>query len=348
MDSPIPGRPRSWLRRWAPWLLGAGTVAVAGGILHALPGVEPDSGHWVCERTVFGPLAAGFARAAARREPWPQDLPELLRAAGYGEALPPLALRCPDDLGREARDPLADPSFVLVPGLRADMPPETIALYEREAFHSVPLHHASEGRLPGVAIHVATLGGDVQLGRALVGSGGEAAARAALLSQVESLVARDRRGLALASRARDARAGDEAARAALRAGLADGDERVRAFAAWTCAEAGDLSLVPALRAALPRCGDDRSSGAAEEIARALALLGDRSGARVLAEALEAEDPAGRRSDLGDPAPGFSRRTRAFEALGKLPGEKPRGYLPSADRARRAGPAAEWRAWAESR
>ncbi len=349
MEHTIPGTRRTALRRWAPWLLGAGGLAVAGGVLHALPGAGPDPGHWVCERTVFGPLATGFVRATAGGEPWPRDLPSLLSAAGYGEPLPAGALRCPDDAGREGRDPLADPSVVLVPGLRADMPPATIALYERAAFHS-PLLHVSDGRrVPGVGLHLATIGGTVDLARDAIGAEGDGEARRAVLQEVERAVAADRCGLDIAGRVRDVAASDspvrEAARQAVRRGLADPEPRVRAFAAWTAAESRDASFVPSLRAALSGSRDDRTPSAREEAARALALLGDRSGDKVLVQALDAEDRDG---PWGDPAPGLARRSRAIEALRKLEGDDDKGYRAFEPPWRREAALARWRAWAAAK
>jgi hypothetical protein len=317
MDSPD-STPRPLHRRALPWLGGGALV-----LLLVVGLVAPEH--------AIGPVGAALTGVPG---PWPADWQALLaapnsRPLGMESAT---ALRCPED--PVTGDPLAQPSFVLITGLDRDMPPQLVACHERACFHI----RSGRGNVEYALLYFVTLGGDVDSFAAPIsGRLPEAAARAAVERSMASLAAQDRSGIALAGRRGAVAAKDAEAIRVLRESLQARNHRLRLCAAWTAGAAGNRDLVPSLRNALGREPDLQVR---EELARSLALLGDRSGLPLLLAAFEAP-PRWRGHGPSEPASDAERRARAHRGLTALAGEDLGGLFDPAA-------AGAWQAWAAGR
>jgi hypothetical protein len=315
--------------------MGAGAVALLGLTVAAtFGGVEPLPGAVTCYHQHFGPVATALL---ADQGPWPADWPAFFAASGVRELVGagrPDGLRCPDDTARAGADPLVEASFALMAGLERDMPPILLACWEREARHVWTVRYRDGGTGRRVTAWVQTLGGGDRLAvDADVPPGvPEAEVQQRVQVRLTALVHAHAVAVAVAREHAACAAGDGGARARCLAALAHADHRTRACAAWALARAGCAEAVPALQVALRR---ESQLSAREEIARALALLGDRAGVEALLSALAAAPSVG--GEPGDPAPPHVRRDRAHAALRRLAG---RDWGHPADPAALAA----WQAW----
>jgi hypothetical protein len=328
MDSPD-SKPRSPLRRALPWI-GVGALVVVVLIVGPfLPGPEPDSGARVCRSHAIGPIGGALTGPPG---PWPVNWQELLdrpnsaQLGMEGAAV----LRAPDDPA--TGDPLSDPSFVLVTGLDRDMPPQLVACYERACFHV----ESVRGSTKYAVLHFVTLGGEVEAFALQITTGTtEAAARAAVERSMQRLIALDQAAIELTRLRQPLAAGDAATTTAWRTALSHPqNHRLRLCAAWVAGASTNRALVPALQRALRA---EREQQVREELARSLAMLGDRAGLAVLLGTFEAPVRL-QRTQSGEPASDQERRSRAHDGLVALAGENHGGLFDAAA-------VAAWKAWA---